>query len=380
MLTRKRQVPSKIESVEGVAETLAIADAKSLAYNPKVNFDPGLFKRNPARASLSNIGDLVGKRPGSLTFGLEIRGSGVAATQPDWAKHLRSCGAKINALRAITIGAISGGPFVHGETVTGGTSTATGRVIIRTLNGTTTLYLVVLTGTFQSGEVLTGGTSGATATSSSLATVVGNVFEPDSVAPPSQTMQGLEDGISKLLSGCRGKCKLALKSGEPGMFDFEFSGVEAGVADQALYSAPAYETTKPPVFLGASFTIDGAALKITGFEIDFGQELSPVDDVSSDRGISHFNISERRTVGSFPAQMVLVAVHAFHSKWFAGTEMEMNCAWGSVAGNKFRFYAPRVQYTKIEDEDIGGTVYAKAMFNLNGTLSPGDDEFALLCL
>ena len=74
MLTRKRQVPSKIESVEGVAETLAIADAKSLAYNPKVNFDPGLFKCNPARASLSNIGDLVGKRPGSLTFGLRSGG------------------------------------------------------------------------------------------------------------------------------------------------------------------------------------------------------------------------------------------------------------------------------------------------------------------
>ena len=34
MLTRKRQVVSKIESVEGVAETLAVGDAKTLVIHP----------------------------------------------------------------------------------------------------------------------------------------------------------------------------------------------------------------------------------------------------------------------------------------------------------------------------------------------------------
>ena len=155
MLTRKRQVPSKIEGTEGVAEALAIGDAKSLVYNPKLNFDPSLFKRNPSRSTLSNIGDLVGKRPGSLTFGLEVRGSGFAATPPDWVKHLRSCGCKVNLIKTLTIGAITAGPFVHGETITGGTSAATGRVIKRTVTGTTTLYVVVLTGTFQNAEVIT---------------------------------------------------------------------------------------------------------------------------------------------------------------------------------------------------------------------------------
>jgi hypothetical protein len=58
-------------------------------------------------------------------------------------------------------GSVTGGPFQVGETVTGGTSAATGVVTEQQSN-----YLMVKTvsGTFQDAEVLTGGTSGATAT------------------------------------------------------------------------------------------------------------------------------------------------------------------------------------------------------------------------
>lgn len=65
----------------------------------------------------------------------------------------------------ITHGAVTGGPFVLAETITGGTSAATGKV---TGVGSGFLNFVVLTGTFVSGEVLTGGTSAATATSTAV--------------------------------------------------------------------------------------------------------------------------------------------------------------------------------------------------------------------
>lgn len=63
-------------------------------------------------------------------------------------------------LTRLTIGAVTGGPFVAGETVTGGTSTATGKVA---WTETGLLELINVTGTFVVGETLTGGTSTASA-------------------------------------------------------------------------------------------------------------------------------------------------------------------------------------------------------------------------
>ena len=53
------------------------------------------------------------------------------------------------------------GPLEVGETVTGGTSGATG--VIFTFKGTTVLVLTSVVGTFVDGEVITGGTSTETA-------------------------------------------------------------------------------------------------------------------------------------------------------------------------------------------------------------------------
>ena len=63
----------------------------------------------------------------------------------------------------IAHGAITGGPYTDFETITGGTSNATGKFIKET-GGVMTLGNV--NGTFQSGETLTGGASGAVSTSS----------------------------------------------------------------------------------------------------------------------------------------------------------------------------------------------------------------------
>ncbi len=378
MLFNKRQVAGKIESVEGTAETLAAADAKVLAYNPMIDFAPDMFVRNPARTTFSKFGRLSGKRVGSYKFGVEMKGSGTPTTDPEWFKYLKACSTKVNTLSSINIGAITNGPFQHGETVTGGTSGATGRVIIKTTTGASALYLVVLTGTFASGEVLTGGTSGATTTTSSTKTDVGKVVEPLTTGDPCLTLAGMEDGIKKLLKGCRGSCKFNFRSGEPVMMDYNYMGVEAGITDVALLAGITYESQKPPVLLSASFSIDTVAAKISALDIDLGNVLNLRDDVNSDRGVLSYIIGNRETVGSFDPEMLAVATHDFHGKWFANTEMVLDILIGSVSGNKFRFYAPKVQYTEIKDEDRGNIKVARCSFDLNGTITPGDDEWALL--
>ena len=78
--------------------------------------------------------------------------------------------------------------------------------------------------------------------------------------------------------------------------------------------------------------------------------------------------------------MVTVSSHDFFGKWLSRTEMLLDFVLGSESGNKFRFYAPRVQYSKVADEDREGIATARTGFSLNGSLEPGDDEISILCL
>jgi len=383
MLIRRRQLAAKIESVEGTAETLAAADAKLLVYTPKVSFDVEMFTRDPVRASHSRIGKVPGKRPASLGFSMELRGSGTATTEPEWSKLLKSCGFALNVLRSINIGAVTGGPFQHGETITGGTSGGTGRVVIKTINGAASIYYVALSGTLQSGEVITGGTSTATTTTSSVSSAVGKEWKPVSYYSnnvASLTMATYEDGIRKLITGARGNVKFTLKAGQPVMMEYAFQGVEGGITDTALLTGVTYETPIPPAFLSALFSIDAVSAKVGELEIDIGNKLAGRDDINSARGILSYLITDRETLGSFNPEMSLVASHDFHSKWFGGTEMILDFQVGSTTGNKFRFYAPKAQYTKVDDEDRDGLQLAKCAFDFNGTVSPGDDELSILAL
>lgn len=379
MLSEIRQLAGKIEGSEGVAETLAAADAKVWVYNPSIDYDPEMFERNLAMASFSQVPQIVGKRPGQLSFGLELKGSGVAATAPEWAKYLQGCGVGISALKSINIGAITGGPFRHGETITGGTSAGKGRVIINTANGATAILYVVISGSLQSGEVITGGTSGATATTSSSSTTVGNVFEPISAAVPSLTLSANVDGFKRMLKGARGKVKFNFKTGEPAVLEFNYSGVEAGIADAALFTGIASEPTIPPALINSTFLIDAYAARIQSLDVSLDNTISPSDDPSSDRGLKSFQITNRKTIGSFDPELVATTAHDFYSKWFNATSMVLDLIIGASAGNKFRFYAPLVQYTKVGEENRGGIAVAKCAFALNGTQTIGNDEWALLC-
>ena len=115
-------------------------------------------------------------------------------------------------------------------------------------------------------------------------------------------------------------------------------------------------------------------------DIDFGSILAERDDINDQRGILSFAVTGRNVAGSFNPEMVLSAAYDFHAKWFSGAEMVVDFTVGSVAGNKFMFYIPRAQYTKVEDEDRDGLQIAKSTFNLNGSLLYVDDELSILAL
>jgi len=381
MLIRKRQLAAKIEAVEGTAETLLAADAGILVnFSPKASYDPQMYQRDPVRASLTKMGKLAGKRSAGMDFSIELKGSGSITVEPEWMRLIKACGFASNALKKISIGAITSGPYQHGEVITGQTSGATGRVVVKTANGTTTLYFVALSGTFETGEVITGGTSGATATASTDPVSAGFEIKPISSSVVSLTMGLFEDGIRKVLKGCRGTVKFNFKIGEPATLDFSFKGVESGVADAPMLTGVSFDETVPPVLLNAVMSCDGVSLNIGEMEVDVANTLASKDKIDDAKGILSFMITGRDMQGSFNPEMVPVATHDFFSKWFSNTPMVVDLAYGEADGNKFRFYAPGIIYNKVDDGDRDGIQLAQTSFDLTGSMEPGDDELAILLL
>lgn len=181
-IRRLYQLLAAAETQAGVAASnlLTAGNANFLVIDPQLTYNPEQYERaNINRASLSPLQPLAGVTTGQLSFQLELAGTG-SATVPPWGLLLRASGMEQWATSALQIGAITGGPFYHGETVTGGTSAATGRVLHDTYSGATEVLYFVTSGVFQSGETLTGGTSGATATTSSAPWSYGTTWYPTS--------------------------------------------------------------------------------------------------------------------------------------------------------------------------------------------------------
>jgi hypothetical protein len=189
-----------------------------------------------------------------------------------------------------------------------------------------------------------------------------------------------EDGVRKVMKGCRGTVKFSFKIGEPAMLDFSFKGVESGVADVAMLTGIDFDSTIPPVLLNAVMSCDGVSLNVGELEIDVSNTLASKDKIDDAKGVLSYIITGRDMQGSFNPEMVPVATHDFFNKWFNNTPMVLDLAYGETEGNKFRVYAPGIVYNKIDDGDRDGIQLAQTSFDLTGSMDPGDDELALLLL
>jgi hypothetical protein len=156
LLDRKSQFLHKEEGTAGTAETLAAADGKILLKNgsqiePQIEREP----RDIARATLTPLGKVTGKKAGGLNLSWEANTPDTVTDDLPEEDLIKAASCALFMPESIAIGAVTGGPFVRGETVSGGTSSATGRVLIEAANGAAAVYIETLTGTFQSGETIT---------------------------------------------------------------------------------------------------------------------------------------------------------------------------------------------------------------------------------
>jgi hypothetical protein len=90
--TRKRLLLAAAESTYGTAPTFAGTDALLVSNLEISPLEVELLDRELVLPFFGNREKVVGQRMGSVTFDVEIAGSGTAGTAPRWGRCLRACG------------------------------------------------------------------------------------------------------------------------------------------------------------------------------------------------------------------------------------------------------------------------------------------------
>jgi len=95
LLTRRRVIAAKIESVEGTGETITVADAGILVSDVKFDIDLKQNERNAMLNTLSNLAPTMGARSAKISFKAELKGAGAAyssTVKPALGTYIRACG------------------------------------------------------------------------------------------------------------------------------------------------------------------------------------------------------------------------------------------------------------------------------------------------
>ncbi len=312
MFKSKTQLAAKIETVEGVPEALAGVDVLLVA-NPSFKPNTPPVQRDNTSQTMSQSAAVMGLRSATMGFDIELKGSGTPGTAPEYGKLLKMCG-------------FSESIVASPESVT---------------------YLPTST------------------------------YGGNPVSIPSGTLGFYMDGVLKKIWGARGDVSLKLDTGKFGVLSFKFTGADFSVTDAALLSAGvSYQTTKPPVFMNANFTMDSYAAILSVLEIKMANVVTLRDSANALSGYLSAIITGRKPTMTFDPEMVLVASYDFYGKLRSNNEGVLSTVLGATSGNIIAITAPKVQYTGINPADRGGinTLGMDCQLNKNA----GDDELSIV--
>jgi hypothetical protein len=200
-------------------------------------------------------------------------------------------------------------------------------------------------------------------------------YSPASSQIPSMTLARHMDGVVQTIWGARGTVRVRLTAGQPGMLEFEFSGADFAVEDDGLLTGVEYDTTIPPIFLSADFSIDSYAARVEKLLIDIGNRLELQTDINSASGYRAAVIVERNPVGTFDPEMTVVNEYDFFQRRQEGREMSLNSTIGTTPGNRVTLSAPRCRYLDIMESRRNEIATLDTDFELN--MVTGDDEFSI---
>jgi len=202
------------------------------------------------------------------------------------------------------------------------------------------------------------------------------VYDPASTSHKSCTIYAYFDGILHKITGCRGTFEIVKAAGQIVLVNFTIQGLYQAPTDTAFPSSVTYESTIPPVFKSAAFTLNAVTtLVVQQLQVALQNELSQSDDINAATGIKQISIIDRNAIGSFNPEVPAIADYDFHADWAAGTQRALSAIVGSAEGNKITISAPKVTLDEMGPGDRNGILVYEVPISL--AINSGDDELEI---
>lgn len=381
LLSRKRLILCKSEASYGVDITPAGTDAllvRSLDVTP---IEADVVSRDLIRNYLGNSDQLLAQTRVSISFQVEMAGSGAAATAPRFSSLLKACG----MAETITAAAVTGTATAGGAgtiTLAAGASAVDdfyNGMVISITGGTGNGHIGLITDYVGSTKVATVQASTATFVpgASSAYSIAANVgYLPVSTGFASATIYFNNDGVLHKITGARGTFTLNTAVGAIPTLDFQLTGIYNAPTDTAAPTTTYSDQATPVIFKAgntSAFSILSYTACLQSLSFNVANETVYRELVGCTKEVM---ITNRASAGECMIEAPTIAQKDFWAIANNDTTGTLTLLHGSTAGNRVTLLAPRVDITNPSYADQDGI----QMLNIPYVAIPttaGNDEVKL---
>ena len=364
-----RQLAVKTESTEGTAETSFAATDLVRVAELTLDQRPNAYERPLHSQSFGYVPRHYATGTCELSFVVEMAGSsdnagGTWSKAPKFGTLLKGCSMFQRATLALDFsGAITGGPFQAGETLTGGTSSETCIIAEDAYTGATQVSVYSVSGAMTSGETLTGSISGATVAAGSTelaANQNGYFWRPltDDSGTQAMTIRIYNDGDLITVYGARGTVDVDCQSQDVSKLRFTIQGIYSATSAAALLddtATGAFEDLTPPAFVNVTATLnDGTTStspKFTELQLSLGNNVAMRKNANAASGWQAAVIANRTPSGRINPDDPGATAHDFRDAVNAGTRFRLGASWGTAEHNRFEIKCPAIEFDSLGDSE-----------------------------
>ena len=381
LLSRKRLILCKSEVTYGVDITPAGTDAllvRSLDVTP---IEADVVSRDLIRNYMGNSDQLLAQTRVSISFQVEMAGSGTAATAPRFSSLLKACG----MAETITSAAVTGTATAGGAgtiTLAAGASAVNNfynGMVISITGGTGNGHIGLITDYVGSTKVATVQASTATFVpgASSVYSIAANVgYLPVSTGFAGATIYFNNDGVLHKITGARGTFTLTAAVGGIPTIDFQLTGVYNAPTDTAAPTTTYSDQATPVIFKAgntSAFSILNYTACLQSLSFNVANETVYRELVGCTKEVM---ITNRASAGECMIEAPTIAQKDFFAIANNDTTGTLTLLHGSTAGNRVTLLAPKVDITNPSYADQDGIQMLNIPYVAIPTTS-GNDEVKL---
>ncbi len=204
---------------------------------------------------------------------------------------------------------------------------------------------------------------------------VSAAYNPVSSAFKYVTIYCYRDGVLYKLLGAHGSLSIDMAAKQIPHLKFKFTGKYSAVTDAAIPASPDFSgfqlpKASIPTWTGTA-TFDSFAAKLAACSIDMATEVSHAMWMNAES----IEPTDRKPKGSLTVEAVTVATKDYFSLISAASSHVFTLTHGTVAGNKVKIDAPKMQLADMQEGEFSGYL----TYQFSTTLNPnvGNDEIVI---